>query len=61
MNRLNLLLTNKSVEKSLSAKRIGAQLAVAAIVASSLIACEDWGEKDPPAGGQIYPRLAAVN
>ena len=61
MNRLNLFLTNRSVEKSLSAKRIGAQLAVAAIVASSLIACEDWGEKDPPAGGQIYPRLAAVN
>jgi hypothetical protein len=46
---------NKSITK-----RLLSRCCAIAIIVSTLISCQDWGEADPPAGNQTYPKLEKI-
>ena len=61
MNKPNNLLILKSDSMSLGMRKRSLHIATIAMLACALSACDEWGEKDPPAGGQIYPTLTATS
>ena len=61
MNKQRQILTKRSEMLSVLTRKTCYHIALGAMVASALFACDDWGEKDPPAGGQIYPTLATIS
>ncbi|MDH6308385.1 hypothetical protein M2451_000992 [Dysgonomonas sp. PFB1-18] len=46
---------NKSITK-----RLLSRCCAIVIIASTLISCQDWGEADPPAGNQTFPKLEKI-